>query len=235
MNTIIWEHCNRCSGKKKHEILYHKEMKWSEELYENFTIHDSNIYELMKCCGCDSVLLRHKNCFSEDYDPATGEPLVTVNFYPPQTFRKKPEWLYYTLESDSKIISHSHTLGEPIKELIGEIYIALHNDSLRLAVMGIRALLETVMIDKVGDKGSFAANINAFQNEGFVSAKQREVLEPVLEAGHATIHRGYNPEKFEVTRLMDITESIIETIYINTEKIKSIAEKIPPHKKQKKS
>ena len=94
--------------------------------------------------------------------------------------------------------------------------------------MGIRALLEQVMIDKVGDHGSFKNNLDEFQGQGFVSISQRQVLEPVLEAGHATMHRSFTPESKDVGLLMDIAESVIESIYVNEYRAKGITKKIPP-------
>ncbi len=89
------------------------------------------------------------------------------------------------------------------------------------------------MIDKVGDKGSFYNNLNAFSSAGFVSLKQKEIIQEILEAGHATMHRAYKPERFDVVKLMDITESIIEIIYVNEKEIKRIASKIPKKEKNK--
>ncbi len=225
MDKVIWEHCNHCSGKKKHEVLYHKEIKWSENLSEDFSIDGSNIYDLLQCLGCESVQLRHQSWFSEDCDPRTGRPEVTIRQYPPPTFRPSPSWLSDLLLSN---------IDESIEGFILEIYIALQNNAPRLAVLGIRALLETIMIDKIGDQGTFVENVNVFEKEGFISKKQKEVLEPILEAGHAAMHRGYKPNKNEVARLMDVTENIIETIYVNEQRIKGLSDKIPPKKRRAK-
>lgn len=67
--------------------------------------------------------------------------------------------------------------------------MALQHDLPALAVMGIRALLEAVMISKAGDHGTFSENIAEFEKLGYVSKLQRARLETILEAGHATIHR----------------------------------------------
>ena len=227
MADKIWVHCNICSGKKKHDLLCHEEVKWSEEISEHFSIQGSNVYDLLKCCGCDSVVLRHNSWSSEDYDPETGKPEVYTRYYPPPTYRNLPRWVHqFGLFSKSE---------ESISELMHEINVALQNNAPQLATMGIRALLEIVMIDKVGDKGSFSANIKAFKEAGYISSKQEEVIKPILEAGHAAMHRGYKPDKQDVVQLMDVTESIIETIYINESKIQSLTSKIPSRPpKQKK-
>lgn len=46
--------------------------------------------------------------------------------------------------------------------------------------MGIRAALESLMIDKVGDNGSFKANMDAFQVADYLNGRQRGHLEAVL-------------------------------------------------------
>ncbi len=220
MGDTVRIYCNSCSGEKNHKLLYQKEVKWSEDIPRHGTIEGANIYELFQCCGCDRVTFRHKDWHSEDYDPESCKPVVYTRQYPPPTFRRRPAWL-----NDFFPWSKS---DEDIADLINEIYKALQNDAPRLAVMGIRALLETIMIEKVGDKGSFERNLDAFEKDGYLSKVQKKALKIVLEAGHATIHRAYKPEKKDVVPLMDITESIIESIYMNEGKAKLVAEKIPP-------
>ena len=96
--------------------------------------------------------------------------------------------------------------------------------------MGIRALIESVMIDKIEDQGSFYKNLTAFESEGFVSKSQRSVLEPVLEAGHATIHRSFNPSREDIVTCLDVAEGIIEAIYINEDRAAALSRKVPPRK-----
>jgi hypothetical protein len=84
------------------------------------------------------------------------------------------------------------------------------------------------MIDKVGDCGTFKSNLDAFEQQGFVSQSQRTVLASVLEAGHATIHRAFSPSRQELVALIDITENVIESIYLNELRAAKIAGKVPP-------
>jgi hypothetical protein len=44
--------------------------------------------------------------------------------------------------------------------LLHEIYQAVHGGQYRLAAMGIRALLEQIMVSKVGDLGSFEKQLD---------------------------------------------------------------------------
>jgi hypothetical protein len=57
----------------------------------------------------------------------------------------------------------------------------------RIAAMGIRALLEQVMIAKVGDLKTFEGKLDAFQEQGFISLIQRDAMKETL--AHAALRR----------------------------------------------
>ncbi|HME22075.1 MAG TPA: DUF4145 domain-containing protein [Acetobacteraceae bacterium] len=110
-----------------------------------------------------------------------------------------------------------------------EIYTAVHNDSRRLAAMGIRAALERVMIDKIGsDQGTFKNNTDAFDKAGYLSVRQRGHIDTILEAGHAAIHREWQPSDQDIITLLDITESVIEAAYLHDQLSNALDRKIPP-------
>lgn len=138
-------------------------------------------------------------------------------YYPPAVFRREPPWIHDLTKAASY----------DIFELLKEVYTAIHNDSRRLAVMGIRALLEQLMIDKVGDQHSFKGNLDAFESAGWLSRSQRTVVEHTLEAGHAAIHRSFKPTAAEVVALMDVTEHVVEAAYIIDLRTEGLDARIP--------
>lgn len=196
-------YCNDCLGIRRHTVMFHTERYWYSYDDEDGspTSHERRQYTLAQCDGCDFITLVM-------VDDASFYPDVSVLQYPPQTIRKEPKWLTDLL-LDS-IISDTYK-----NEFISEIYIALRNNTPRLAVMGIRALLEQIMIEKVGDNGSFKKNLDKFEADGYISKVQRDAIDPVIEAGHASIHRGFKAQQSDVIHLMDVTENLIESIYIN--------------------
>jgi hypothetical protein len=94
--------------------------------------------------------------------------------------------------------------------MLEEVYAALQSGLTRLATIGIRAVLEHVMIGKVGDRGSFGQNLKAFQEAGFVSPLQAHARGD-LEAGRSDASH-HNPTPAELTTLVDIAEGLIEAI-----------------------
>jgi hypothetical protein len=208
-------HCNRCGPRRNHTVLHSEREHW-EDKQDELSGYDA--FDTLKCDGCGSITLRHTSWFSLDED-------VHTQYYPPAISRRAPEWfddLVLELDDETDFVA----------DLLNEIYIALQNNLPRLATMGVRALLERVMVSKVEDQGSFLKNMQAFEKLGFLSRLQREHLETVLEAGHATIHRGFTPAKEDVNTLVDVTEHIVLTVYLHGQKIQSLKGKVPPRKRR---
>ena len=218
-------HCNTCTGSRNHVVLGKDDSRWSEEVGTNpHFIEGGDDFELLKCAGCGDVHLRHRSWFSEDMTP-DGDVITRTKQYPPKINRPAPRW---AKETDWLLLFDS-----PVKDLFDEVYRALGVQATRLAAMGIRALLETAMIEKVGDAGTFASNLLALETKGFISTTQRKQLEPVIEAGHATTHRNYSPSEEDVHILLDIAENVIETLYVSPGRATSMQGRIPPRANRK--
>lgn len=227
---IVKAHCNRCSGNRNHFVIYAHQEKWTEDLGNEAFISGEDRYELLKCAGCGDFRLRHTNWFSEHIDEQ-GKPIPTVTYYPPASIRREPAWL------GSVDVSHGvnvHIVWMPgyVSHLLHEVYVALQNDCCSIAAMGIRALLERLMIEHVDDQGSFSGNLTAFEKEGYVGGRQKVIIETTLEVGHASIHRNYNPTREDVLQVLDIAENIIQSIYVSAEQAKALKSRIPPRPKR---
>lgn len=200
--------CRSCSRNTLHSVLHKLEM---EPFEENGV--KSEVYTLIQCSGCNTVSTRHE----QHLDAASAEgdqPISIVNFYPPPIFRREPSWLVDLDETD--------------RDLLREVYVALQNDLGRLAIMGLRASLEHLMISLNGDQGTFAKNLAALVDSGSISIKQREVLEVVIDAGSATIHRGFQPDRQDVESALDICELVFRQTFIDGPRAAELKKRIPP-------
>jgi hypothetical protein len=99
-------------------------------------------------------------------------------YYPSPISRKTPNWVW---ELSFFGAAEEGKLGDLLKE----IYQAVQGKQYRLAVMGIRAFLEQLMVIKVGDKGTFEKNLDAFFAEGYISKIQKNAVSHILDSGHA--------------------------------------------------
>jgi hypothetical protein len=203
-------HCNDCSGSRNHDVLHSERTSWRDD---EQGISGGDTYDTLKCCGCELVKLRHTSWFSEDDEP-------TVLYFPPSISRRRPDWF-------ADLLDELKEGEEFVENLLEEVYVAVQNDLPRLATMGVRALLERIMISKADDQGTFAKNIAKFEALGHVSKLQRERLETILEAGHAAIHRAYTPRVKDVVTLLDITEHIVQSVYLHERKVADLKKNVP--------
>lgn len=218
---VTKSYCNECVNERNHTVLHAETTDGAEEEHH---YHWRVVNEMLKCMGCDTISLRRTITDSIDVD-SNGQSVPSVSYFPPAIFRKKPEWIgelsvLYIFDADKEFLG----------DLINEIYVCVQNDCRRSAGMAVRALLEQVMIDKISDQGSFIKNIAEFQSKGYISQLQREFLETVIEAGHATIHRAYKPTKDDIVSLVNIAESVVESCYVNEHRIERLRKRIPPKK-----
>jgi uncharacterized protein DUF4145 len=188
-NDITLAHCNRCGHLTNHHVLGEDRQPYQQE-----DSTWSNTYEMLKCCGCETTTMRN------DFVGCDGVHVYT--HYPPAVVRRAPDWVLSEGRGIEQIVDDAviAVVGASdvkiptlIRELMMEIYSAVLNDSLRLATIGIRTALENVMTEKVGDLDSFKAHVNAFQHAGYLSTRQALALDTIIEAGHASSHRGGNP------------------------------------------
>jgi hypothetical protein len=127
--------CSNCLTSTEHNLLFSIDGR-SDDWCEPH-------YDLLQCAGCKDISLR-LTLTHIDQDKS-------VHYFPSPASRKIPDWLY---------VGH---IARPVGSLLHEIYQAVRGGQLRLAIMGIRAVIEQVMIEKVGDQGAFVRNLDAFQ------------------------------------------------------------------------
>lgn len=215
-------HCNRCGGRRKHNILGEVKTSWSDQVTEHNSIDGTDNYYVLECAGCGEVHFRHDSWFSEDTD-AAGDPVGRVKYFPPIYSRRKPAWFEDSLENPFFLND-----TDPVGRLLSEIYPALQNGMPMLAAMGMRALLENLMISQVGDNGTFHDNLEAFRAAGWIGEKDRDLLrDRLLEIGHAAMHRGYRPPADDLDTMMDVIEHLVEAIYVRPLKVERLDANIP--------
>ncbi len=214
-------HCNICFGERNHEVLYTARRDlidpYDDEVYLNY----GESFETIQCCGCESIKVRHQSWHDAEID-LQGDTMTHTTYYPPATSRREPEWMSFIAEYGTTEI------------LFKEVYIALRNNCSHLAAMGVRSIIEHIMIEAVGDNGTFKDNLKEFGIKGYISTKQGNVLESAIEAGNATTHRGFHPFAEDLSTLLDIVEHLYEAIYIHPHSAESLKGKIPPRPPRKK-
>jgi Domain of unknown function (DUF4145) len=201
--------CSSCIGNKYHDVLF-------EEKVRDLFFSTVDRYAVLRCRGCLKILMSHVHKWETD----EGLSDEKREFYP-YISRQEPDWIIQRLRAGDK--TESNLIG-----LLREIYQALHGGQYRLAAIGIRALLEQIMIMKVGDLGKFDQNLDAFKEKGYISPLQRDAMAAVIEIGHAATHRGFTPTEEDLKVALDVVEGVLESIFVHPEAAEKIADPVPP-------
>jgi hypothetical protein len=201
METRVSAPCSMCLRTTNHKVL-HSVKKEENDI--------AGYFSLIECLGCETISMSRAICWDGD-----GE----IDYFPSPISRKKPDWLFD--------LQTNRTGDRQLGELFDEVYEAVRGGQHRLATMGIRAILEKIMISKVGDKGNFAANLEAFYESKYISLVQQDAMADILDAGHAAMHRAYKPSEADLNTALDIAEGIVSAIYVHGEKAKDVASRLP--------
>jgi len=195
MSDIKTIFCNKCQNYTDHTKIYTKKVNDGQEKIENdYQLSWSDTYSLFECNGCHDIHLEKVVWFSE------WDDVETTN-YPPRIYRKTPKWI--------------NSVTETQRKLLEEIYRSLAANCKQLAVMGARTLIDLFILDKIGDIGNFEQKMTELQNQQFISSEQKQHLKAALDAGHAVIHRGFQPTDDIVNKVIDIIESLLINYSLN--------------------
>ena len=197
--------CILCTQVTNHQVIARKDRSSEEGV---------DVYYFLECAGCGAVSMANLWNYSGDDE---------ARYYPSPIARKMPDWAW-------KLRWFGTRQEVRLGELLYEIYEAVQGKQPRLAVMGIRAFLEQLMVSKVGDNGSFEQNLDAFQTKGFISKVQRNAMASILDSGHAVIHRMHKPTEEDLKTALDITDAITASIHFHEDDAKAVAARTPPRK-----
>lgn len=193
-SKTVLVHCNECGHETNHDLISQVQRQRSFDEGQ-YSVEFVSRWRTLQCRGCEEVSLHRLDWCSED-DPMDGPGPGT--FFPPRVSRRKPQW------ADRFEVPDEYT------GLLDEVYVALHADSRRLAVMGARALFDAFIRRNVGEQANFAVGLKALEQKNLITQHNREVIEAALDVGHASAHRGHKPSNNSVNIVIDIVEHLIQ-------------------------
>jgi Domain of unknown function (DUF4145) len=214
-------HCNSCGQETSHKVLHNDRRVFDDEnVPDGCSFQAYVIHKLIACLGCEAVSMERAVSDSESVHAHSGDPIWVLEYFPPRLYRPVPKWL-----ENSKV-------PEFIRTLVREVYIALQNDARSVAAMGIRAVLEHVMISKVGDQGTFKKNVDEFAARGFVASTQSVFLTKTLNIGDAAMHRGHRPDFDKLVTCMDVMENVLQSVYVLPPLAQKLGKGVPKRKRK---
>ena len=106
-------------------------------------------------------------------------------------------------------------LPPPIFSLLQEIQYAKSKDIRALPSMGLRAVIDSVCNDLMGDDiGTFEKKLIRLEEERHITPKQRQILLYCIEVGHASVHRGHFPMIKHLDAVLEAVEHLLREVYV---------------------
>ena len=213
--------CNTCNGFTNHQIMGEPVSHSSEPI----------TWTLWQCCGCEDIFLLKQILSvydSLDEEGEENEPEALCERIPPKIEYRLPTWV-------DKINEREESREEPgfleqvdtsIRQLMTEIYTALNHEAFNLACTGLRTVLDCVFVDKVGNnlktRATFEQKLQAMVDHGLISSQGKDKLNVVIEVGSASAHRGLTPPPHILKEALDITEHLLQELYIHPRGVEAL-------------
>lgn len=201
-----------CGRETNHDILASHKEKGFEPNYE---IHFGADFQIIRCCGCDTVSFRESRWNSEDIDYETGELNPEVKIFPDRA-------------SGRNIINGSEHFPQKTRKIYVEVLKAMNASCGLLAAIGLRALIESICLDQKCVGKDLKDRINGLASQGLLSTKQADVLHKHRFLGNVAAHEIESPQPVELIAALEIAETLLKTIYV----IPELEAQIQPTKKR---
>lgn len=166
-------------------------------------------YKILKCINCESITYKNEFVNSEDFFQIgvehDGSPIyddnAQIQLYPIRdeetAFSKEfekilPEDIYFTYE---------------------EVIIALNNKMPVLTALGLRTLLEQI-IKYYGGVDDLGIILTQFEEDGFISTKQRALLDNIRYLGNDAAHRANSKSRKDLILHLKVLENLIQQLFV---------------------
>lgn len=171
-------YCLHCKSEIKHEFLIGLETTESSD-EENYYAE----YDLLRCINCESITYRTDHYTSDDmiqipneYGGFEWERMTLPNYYPTR---------------DKELANATHVINllpDSIQDTFNEVVTALNNKLEILSGLGLRILLEQICKHFIKDD-DLGRILQKFEDEGYISTKQRYLLDDIRYIGNDAAHR----------------------------------------------
>src|SRR5690606_34375441 len=196
--------CIKCKIDIKQNIIVN--ITDSED-YGEFQLYKN--YKVLKCINCGSItykkeIINSEEVFQigEEYD---GTPIYEEN----------AQIQLYPIRDEETAFSKEFAkiLPEEIYCTYEEVIIALNNKMPLLTGLGLRTLLEQI-IKYFGKSDDLGIILTQFEVDGFISTKQRGLLDDIRYLGNDAAHRADSKSRKDLILHLKVLENLTHQLFV---------------------
>jgi len=199
--------CLKCKIEINHEILVNirKHIIYDEENY----IRVYEFFKILKCINCYEISFQHKLMNPDD------AIVVGENIYGEAVYEEYADIRTYPIRNIETISSKNFEkiLPEEIYNTYEEVVFSLNNKMPLLTGLGLRTLLEQI-VKYFGHSDDLGQILNIFEKEGFISTKQRGLLDKIRYLGNDAAHRTESKTRRELILHLKVLENLIQQLFV---------------------
>ena len=139
-------------------------------------------------------------------------------YFPAHDVRPLPKWL--------------DTLPRAMAELYRETLRAFAENHLWLVAMGSRTLIDMFAVERLGDIGGFSAKLTNLQAQGYLAARDVDLVKSAVEVGHEATHRNIRPTAQDCHAVLDIVEHLLQRIALDNTALDHLRTRQKPRPEQ---
>ena len=123
-------------------------------------------------------------------------------------------------------------VDELLSAILTETYRALDNDMPISAAITMRTAFDRVTeLLNIAPRLGFGDKLSALHVKGEIALRDKDVLEPLIEAGNAAAHRAWTPTAEELTTMLLILEALVHRAFILSKQAKARKGRTPSKQK----
>ncbi len=190
--------CPNCVRETNHNVLHDEVLSGCVH-----DIHWNEEYQIVSCCGCDTVSFRRVQSNSEDYSYDEQGSWVTdeyVDLYPPR--REGAE------------LSFHHAIPNTVYAAYRETSQALAGDQPILAGIGMRLVVEMICHEAGARGGNLQDKIRSLVNLGVITQAGADLLDKARLFGNSAAHEAKKLDRPVLDALMEVVELMVRQQYV---------------------
>lgn len=194
--------CIKCAGRTSHEVVASVDQSGYESEYN---LDWQHAYQIIRCRGCKTLSYREASFSSDDYIQVGEDEWeldVSEKLFPSR------------IEGRKDLGNDSFYLPPDLRKIYRETADALTNESLILAGIGLRAIVETVCKEKKAVGKDLYEKINDLASKRVLTPSGAEILHKVRSLGNEAAHevKPHNPRQLSLA--MGVVEHMLKDVYI---------------------
>ena len=191
-------YCRKCGQYTNHEILAEKKEQHREEYECNYT------YQIVECQGCETKSFRE---VFEDLESAYQ--ISESDWEVPTKIDVYPKFII-----GHRTLDDGYSLPNIVGRIYREVLLALQEDALILAGLGLRGIVEAVCNDLVIPGRNLETRISKLATLGNISRKDAERLHGIRFMGNDAAHEIKKPKKEQLSVALKIVDHLLSSVYI---------------------